>query len=380
MIVFNKGEKICIEINQNGKIKRLYTCVSNIKKKTKENAIVTINNTTYNGKIKKYYTFNCNSTYKILYIEEEFYKQFYLLDSKTDVHEHYCKIGILNGLICNKFQILKHYPNTQFDTKNRLIHFQSNVYSLHDFTNQFMNINEIERTCFNVISDLFNKNKDIFIIITSSNDDICLSILNDLESILKNQNICLCYTVGISHTKSINHLKKITASTIICTCTDMGSDIIPFKIAYNYIRYKYNFCKYVLKLHTKNCVAWRTNMIKPFLNIESYLKQLKSNSKYFGVAAVIFQCDEYNKEYIESFFPIQSNFKFAAGTIFLHTVQDMTRIIQHPAFYNIYKNSLRVGMYYDNISFIEGSPIHSLERLFGYIPYSYGKTYLQITN
>ena len=200
-----------------------------------------------------------------------------------------------------------------------------------------------------------------------------------LKPILQNQNICLCYTSDINHIKSINYLKQITKSSIICTCYNMGADIIPFKIAYDSIITKYPALKYVLKLHTKTCKTWRDNMIKPFLNMNSYLNTLKSKSaKYFGLASMIMNCDLFNKEYIETYLPIQSNFQFVPGTVFLHTVHDMNRIIQNYAFLNIYQNSLRVGMYYDNISFINGSPIHSLERLFGYIPYSYGKKYIKI--
>lgn len=264
-------------------------------------------------------------------------------------------IGINERCIANIHQLKNIYPSVEWDGSE--LYFNGCKYSPEDFRNLFL---ESFPTIRVIEDNLSLKANDNIVILTSANQDIARGVLGKYDSLrsgtVSGYSICLTYVNGKDHSQLISYIRHKFKSFAIFQSQNFGTDIIPFVDTYRYL-HRYAF-KGVLKLHTKTNDKWREIMLS---------KLIKNPAKFDKYAcSCVSKNDKFCRQIIEDQ-GINIQGDFCPGTMFYESKETMDRIIYHRAFQNVYHQSVIQTMYYDNESFLRNSPVHALERLFGYL-------------
>ena len=314
------------------------------------------------------------------------YRKAYSIPRHIPCSHYYYQHGLTNGHIAHINQIHKLYPEAKCTTvPNLRIELSGVVYdSVHQFVELNMSLHQICERCALTediqLETTLNKNKDIIIVITSTNDNICLHLLMCCDEMLRKNrcDVCLCYLTSIDHPNSIAYLKQLKTCNvhIFHYANDVGSDILPFYIMYNRLFHtdKRNYL-YVLKLHTKSDTFWRLRATRDLIQFICQEHWEKKLDNHCGASSHVSQFDNYNRHIIEKeFFALTDKHTFSAGTFFLMKKHELDNIFRNEKIQDLLKCSAICGCYYDNITAIENSPIHAIKRLFGYLPAENKKT------
>ena len=312
-------------------------------------------------------------------INYAWYRKAYSIPQDIPCSHYYYQHGLTKGHITHISQIHKLYPEAKYTTvPNLRIELNGVVYdSIHQFVEQKMSLHQICERCALKEKDIqqaTTSNRNTVIVITSTNDNICLHLLMCCDELLRKNrcDVCLCYLTSSDHPRSLAYLKLLKTCNVYIFhyMKDVGSDILPFYIVYNRLFHtdKRNY-PYVLKLHTKSNTCWRlraTRDLIQFICQENWEKELDNHC---GASSHVSKFDNYNRYIIEKeFFMLTDKHTFSAGTFFLMKKNELENIFRNKKIRDLLKCSAICGCYYDNITVIENSPIHSMERLFGYLP------------
>ena len=315
-------------------------------------------------------------------INYSWYRKAYSLSKHTKCSNYYYQHGLTNGHITHVNQIHKYYPEAKCTvTPHVRIELNNVVYdSIHQFVNQKMDVHQLCEQCEltqNYVKFNHTSNRETIIAITSTDDQICLQLLMCCNVLLLQQektcDLCICYLRGIKHPKTRAYLKQLNKCNVFMYhySKNVGSDIIPF-----YMLYKRLFdtdeknYSYIVKLHTKTNTQWRLNATHGLIQFLCTKKWKKELDPYCGASTLVNEFDNYNKRIIENEFSLQfsKQHTFSAGTFFIMKKQELDTIFNNKKVQHLLQCSAICGCYYDNISAFENSPIHTIERLFGYLP------------
>lgn len=305
-------------------------------------------------------------------------------------HQMYYATGITNGHICHPDQITKYYPDAVCDltTNGAYVCWRQQSYTLDEFVSNHMSLCALSTACLRE-SELISHPPtvslpSVLVILTSANPAVCMRLLNEMSTLFLsgNADVCLVFNKSQSaadlHDTPIRHLRHYAAQAkfrlhIWPFEHNCGSDIPPFSVAVQRLRMNGTLDPYewILKLHTKSNHKWRRSVTQGFVPFISKGLHHYLPIKWGGAACGLCPSDLFCRRYIETEFKITlrpGHHTFPAGSIFLMRKNLLFDILDDERVRETVRCAMIAGWYYDNTSCIENSPMHSVERLFGYLP------------
>ena len=336
-----------------------------------------------------------------LTLDEKWYRKAYHIPENEQCRPHYYREGIHTNHISTICQIQKYYPHVSYTLEPTFsIQLGRQTYpSVHTFVNDNMKLCQLYQRS-NLTEEYTSsdtqtqtqtqtppppvKQRKCMVLITSTNDAICLRILYNLDSLLMRNcvDVCLCYLKAIVHPLSSAYLKRLSRTNvnvrIITHQPDLGSDIIPFYFVFRHL-FRHteqadskddHAHEWILKVHTKSDPVWRNNALNKlvlFMETPDWDTRLTGHC---GASAMVQSADNFNEHLIQELFDMQLTpaHTFSAGTFFIMRRDALQRMFDDANVKRLLQASAICGCYYDNIQVFENSPMHSLERLFGYLP------------
>jgi len=308
-----------------------------------------------------------------LYLDEPFYRAMWMRDAEhMTPAEHYARVGIEQGLLANPGQLGKWYPAAGYDETAATMMVGGVVQGASDFLEAHMQIDQLEALLLQETENTLSSRRELLIVVTSSNDSVAAELIEGLEPVRTFANLCLTYIGGVAHPASLEAARRFP-SRLVCTSKNAGSDIPPFVATYKRALRDATATGLVLKLHTKTDRAWRETMTSGFQN-DNLLASLgkMAASPRTALGRPLLRRDVFNLGLILRNMLLPHDAVFVGGTTFLAARSMLDGVVAHAAFKTAYRATLRTASYYDNLLFLDNSPVHAMERLFGYIPCASG--------
>lgn len=313
------------------------------------------------------------------------------LDGALPVCAYYTR-GITSAHVCHPEQIRKYYPDAScvVDRQRAMVLWQGTRRPLREFVASHMTLDALVATCFDGAPAVITPPRtlpggcDVLVVITSHNAGVCATLLVEMEALFASGvvDVCLVFhnppTHPHAHDRAIQHLTSMAREAGFCLrvwpfAHNCGSDIPVFATSVRRLRDDGVMGAYawVLKLHTKSNHAWRRSITQGFVPFLTSRQQRSLPDGCGGAACGLCGGDLYCRRYIESAFSLvidSTRHTFAAGSVFLMRRALLLDILDDPRVCHVLRCAMVAGWYYDNTSCIENSPMHSMERLFGYLP------------
>ncbi|ADO67303.1 hypothetical protein crov270 [Cafeteria roenbergensis virus] len=298
------------------------------------------------NKIKKHFYFDVNLINKIYKIR------------LYDFIKKYKMIGIEEGYIINKYQIELFYKNVIFHNKE--IELNKITYSYGDFITKYIynqSFDDLFNRIYRKTTNILNTTVTSIILIHIGDLTKGEYILNKILDFKNTNNILLLIT-SIIPLKISNKLNYI-----LYELNNIGNDLIPSLKIFNDNYSKFNF-KYVLKIHTKHNQIFNELTDFFLINYDNLINVMEDNHQIDFITKHKYcyniEKDCYNKK-ITNKIIINKNLFFCAISFFIGKKDIFIKNLNKVAF--LFKPSLLNCFYYDNIMFINNSPVHTIERV-----------------
>lgn len=321
-------------------------------------------------------------------IDAEWYRVAY---EGASVCEYYSS-GLTKAHICHPDQIRKYFPDAAcvIDGKQAMVLWDGARRPLREFVTSQMSLGGLVARCFDGPSIAVTPPQspsnacDVLVVLTSHNPSVCMLLLREMHALFTSGtvDVCLVFHNPVSdpraHDHVIRHLTNAARQAGFCLhllpfAHDCGSDIPVFATSVRWLRDSgiTDAYAWILKLHTKTHRIWRQSITQGFMPFLSKRQQRTLPDGCGGAACGLWYGDMYCRRYIESTFGLtidRERHTFAAGSVFLMRRSILLDILDDPRVCDMVHCAMVAGWYYDNTSCVENSPMHSVERLFGYLP------------
>ena len=311
-------------------------------------------------------------------LDLHFYKVINNIDcnDNDDLLNHFHKKG-LSGLIYHPKQLKNLYPNIKIlrSKDNINIFYKNNLIPGDKFVEDKVYNKTFDQLCKKIVKNIENKLSDdnLLILVFIGNKYIGEKLIDKLinyKKIEKNFNVAFC----IHHKNNIDELKNKIRKNFknygIFITKEMGNDIVPTMIMYNYIR-KYNSYKHIIKLQTKSYQEQMDELTDYLLDkkLEKLLSLRNDNCNCIGINKYYMRIkdDIFNIDLIYRFYKyINIDKLFVIGTIFYADSFIFDAVLNFMKKNDPYAYLLN-NMYDNNRIVYKKSYVHFLERLFGII-------------
>lgn len=296
-----------------------------------------------------------------------------------DVYRHIHDIGVYSGYLYHPKQLLNIYGTDDVKTYNRdlFINYDGEKYvNIRTLLSHNLYAKQYSDHITNIIvsdTHITVRNMDLAIIVFIGYLEHGIVLLSKLLQYKKycqpDFYLCVCFKNDELYNRLVENIStNFTNYAIYISAGEYGNDIIPTLQVFNHIVEKVKF-NYVIKLHTKNDMTIFTNHVNYLLDNTLY-----NLTKIMGKNN--FVCNPlYNTQYTttDSCQNIINTYReyldlakgFPAGTMFMSRTSLFTNICNFIRDNN-YAGFFNNNMYDSNVVNYNNSPIHFLERLFGF--------------
>ena len=296
--------------------------------------------------------------------------------SKKNVLNYIKSIGFHHSLYHPK-QIVNLFPSICFYQflKNLYVFYKSNIYTIQEFTNQYIyqvNYEDFVKKLIKKKYCNFNEKIDLLLLVFIGNEERGLDLIDRIIEYKKfeNFNVSFCFnSVNILNSDKVKtKIKSSFTDYAIYFSNELGTDITSSLLMYYEISKKYNF-DHIIKLHTKSITNHYNDLTDYLLKkpLRFVLSDKKAECNCIGHPDYYMNlCEDIFNQQLKEKFASQviSSHYFVAGTIFYTNKNVMNSVIEFVK-KNDYHSYFLNNLYENNTINQDCSPIHFLERVFG---------------
>jgi hypothetical protein len=297
-------------------------------------------------------------------------------NNNDELINHFHKNG-LSKLIYHPKQLKNIYPNIKiFKSKENIkIFYKNNFIPANQFVKEKVYDKTFDQLCKKLVKNIDYKlsSDNLLILVFIGNRYVGDKLIDKLikyKSIEKKFNVAFCIHYKDNTDKLKEKIRENFKNYGIFITKEMGNDIVPTMIMYNYIK-RYNSYKHIIKLQTKSYQE-QMDQLSDYL-LDKKLERLISlrddncncisNNKYY----MRIKDDIFNNELIYKFYKyINIDKLFVIGTIFYANSSIFDAVLNFMKKNDPYAYLLN-NMYDNNRIVYKKSYVHFLERLFGII-------------